>query len=62
MQVHCSDSSAKNKGTNTKAVQDGMWATLVTKSSKDDLIKYVKNSIICMESVFPQIVKQSVRV
>lgn len=37
-----------------------MWATLVTKSSKEDLNKYFENSVICMNKVVPNIVKKKV--
>ena len=42
--VHCQSSQAKNETKKEKAVLDGMWATLVTKSSKEDLNKYFENS------------------
>ena len=38
--VHCQSFQAKNETKKEKAVVDGMWATLVTKSSKEDLNKY----------------------
>ena len=42
--VHCQSSQAKNETKKEKAVLDCMWATLVTKSSKEDLNKYFENS------------------
>ena len=58
--VHCQSSQAKNETKKEKAVLDGMWATLVTKSSKEDLNKYFENSVICMNKVVPNIVKKKV--
>ena len=40
--VHCQSSQAESETKKKKAVLDGMWATLVTKSSKD-LNKYFEN-------------------
>lgn len=58
--VHCQSSQAKNETKKKKVVLDGMWATLVTKSSKEDLNKYFENSVICMNNVVPDIVKKKV--
>ena len=41
--VHCQSSQQKKETKKEKAVLDGMWATLVTKSSKEDLNKYFEN-------------------
>ena len=43
-----------------KPVFDGMWDTLVTKSSKEDLNKYFENSVISMNKAVPNIVKKKV--
>ena len=59
--VHCQSSQAKNETRKQeKAVLDGMWVALVTKSSKEDLNKYFENSKTCMKNVLPNVIKKNV--
>ena len=60
MSVHCQSTQAKNDKKQEKAVLDGMWVTLVTKTSKEDLSKYFENSVTCMKNVLPTVIKKKV--
>ena len=60
MSVHCQSTQAKNDKKQEKAVLDGMWIALVTKSSKEDLSKYFENSVTCMKNVLPKVIKKKV--
>ena len=60
MSVHCQSTQAKNEKKQEKAVLDGMWVALVTKSSKEDLNKYFENSVTCMKTVLPKVIKKNV--
>jgi len=56
--VHCQSTQVKNEKKKEKAVLDGMWVALVSKSSREDLSKYFENSKVCMKNVLPNIVKK----
>ena len=54
--IHCA-----SKSDGIKPVLDGMWATLVASTTKDELQQYIEHSAVCTSHVIPNIVKKKVK-
>ncbi len=44
-----------------KPLTDAMWSTMISTASKADMINYVSNSKVCMDTVLPAIVNKKVK-
>ena len=58
-EIHCN--SMSNSATESKAIKDGLWSTLITEVSPRELKNYMVHSKMCMQSVLPVIVKDTVK-
>ena len=58
--IHCQSAPKKDQRKNEKAVVDGMWVSVVTIASKEDLTKYIETSQICMKKVLLNVIRKQV--
>jgi hypothetical protein len=54
--IHCNSSSQGNK-----PVLDALWTTLISTASKEDMINFVSNSKVSVDSVLPAIVNKKAK-
>ena len=54
--IHCNSSSQGKK-----TVLDALWTTLISTASKEDMINFVSNSKVSVDSVLPAIVNKKAK-
>lgn len=57
--IHCA-SSSNTSSLQEKAVQDGLWTTLIGTTPKPAIAEYISTSKVCMNEVLPKIFKSKV--
>lgn len=56
--VHCA--SGGSSSSNEKAVQDGLWTTLIGITPKPVIAEYISTSKVCMKEILPKLLKSKV--
>ena len=56
--VHCASSGSSSS--NEKAVQDGLWTTLIGITPKPVIAEYISTSKVCMKEILPKLLKNKV--
>ena len=56
--VHCASSGSSSS--NEKAVQDGLWTTLIGITPKPVIAEYISTSKVCMKEILTQLFKNKV--
>ena len=56
--VHCA--SGGSSSSNEKAVQDGLWTTLIGITPKPVIAEYISTSKVCMKEILPKLLKNKV--
>ena len=57
--IHCASTSTSSSA-NERAVQDGLWTTLIGITPKPVMSAYISTSAVCMNEILPKIVKNKV--
>lgn len=57
--IHCASTSTSSSA-NERAVQDGLWTTLIGITPKPVMSAYISTSAVCMNEILPKIVKSKV--
>jgi len=57
--IHCA-SSSNTLSSQQKAVQDGLWTTLIGTTPKPAIAEYISTSRVCMNEILPTILKSKV--
>ena len=58
--IHCGSHLFIPERENTKAVNDGLWTTLINSATEGKMKEYIENSTKCMELVLPKILENKV--
>ena len=58
--IHCGSHLFIPERENVKAVNDGLWTTLINSATEGEMKEYIENSTKCMESVLPKILENKV--
>lgn len=53
--VHCASSGSSSS--NEKAVQDGLWTTLIGITPKPVIVENISTSKVCMKEILPKLLK-----
>ena len=56
--VHCA--SGGSSSSNVKAVQDGLWTTLIGITPKPVIAEYISTAKVCMKEILPKLLKNKV--
>ena len=57
--IHCASTSTSSSA-NERAVQDGLWTTLIGITPKPVMSACISTSAVCMKEILPKIVKSKV--
>ena len=57
--IHCA-SNSRSTSLDEKAVQDGLWTTIIGTTPKPVMSEYISTSKVCMDEILPKIVKGKV--
>lgn len=58
--IHCGSHLFIPERENIKAVNDGLWTTLINSATEGKMKEYIENSTKCMELVLPKILENKV--
>ena len=58
--IHCGSHLFIPERENVKAVNDGLWTTLINSATEGEMKEYIEHSTKCMELVLPKILENKV--